>query len=455
MPKAKIRYVCHECGYDSPKWLGRCPGCAAWNTMVEEVVAKPAANPAAARSLPAARPRPITAVDTAGLPRLKTGIDEFDRVLGGGIVPGSLVLLGGDPGIGKSTLLLQVAGGIGVACGPVLYVSGEESAAQTRLRAERLGKLSDNLLVMTETNLEEIVSQAEALAPALVVVDSIQTMFSPDLPSAPGSVGQVRESTGRLLRFAKESGIPVVIIGHVTKDGNIAGPRLLEHMVDVVLYFEGERSYAFRVLRAMKNRFGATTESGLFSMEESGLVQVENPSALLLAERPQGVPGSVVLACLEGARPLLIEIQALVSTTCFGMPRRMAAGFDYNRLILLMAVLEKRVGLALGNQDAYVNAVGGIRTDEPAADLAVCLAIAASFRNLVIDPATAVMGEVGLTGEVRMISRVDLRVREAAALGFKRVVVPAGNLAGLKSRPAGLELIGACKVGEGMKAVMK
>lgn len=454
MSKTKIRFACQECGHDSPKWLGRCPGCGAWNSMVEEVVAKQPAAKAAARSLPSARPLPITAVDTAGLPRIKTGVGEFDRVLGGGIVPGSLVLLGGDPGIGKSTLLLQVAGGIGAACGRVLYVSGEESAAQTRLRAERLGKMSDNLLVMTETNLDEIIAQAEAIAPAMVVVDSIQTMFSPDLPSAPGSVGQVRESTGRLLRFAKESGIPVVIIGHVTKDGNIAGPRLLEHMVDVVLYFEGERSYSFRVLRAMKNRFGATTESGLFSMEEDGLTQVENPSALLLAERPQGVPGSVVLACLEGARPLLIEIQALVSTTCFGMPRRMAAGFDYNRLILLMAVLEKRVGLALGNQDAYVNAVGGIRTDEPAADLAVCLALVASFRNLAVDPATAVMGEVGLTGEVRMISRVDLRVREAAALGFKRVVVPAGNLAGLKARPAGLEIIGASNVMEAMEAVM-
>ena len=452
MSKTKIRFACQECGHDSPKWLGRCPGCGAWNSMVEEVVAKTAK--AGLQVLPAAKPQPITAVDTAGMPRLCTGIAEFDRVLGGGIVPGSLVLLGGDPGIGKSTLLLQVAGGISREVGAVLYVSGEESAAQTRMRAERLGKLRDNLFVMTETNLDEIITQAGAINPALVVVDSIQTMFSPDLPSAPGSVGQVRESTGRLLRFAKESGVPVVIIGHVTKDGNIAGPRLLEHMVDVVLYFEGERSYAFRVLRAMKNRFGATTESGLFSMEESGLAQVENPSALLLAERPQGAPGSVVLACLEGIRPLLIEIQALVSTTCFGMPRRTAAGFDYNRLILLLAVLEKRVGLALGNQDAYVNAVGGIRTDEPAADLAVCLALVSSFRNIAIDPGTVVMGEVGLTGEVRMISRVELRIREAAALGFKRAVIPAGNLAGLKLRPPGLEIIGVSNVPEAMEAVM-
>jgi DNA repair protein RadA/Sms len=448
--KPKISFVCQECGNDSPKWLGRCPACGAWNSMVEELAVKPSPS---GRLLPPAKPQPITAVDTSSLPRLTTGVSEFDRVLGGGIVPGSLVLLGGDPGIGKSTLLLQVAGDISRTAGPVLYASGEESAAQTRLRAERLERLSEKLLIMTETNLEEIVAQAGALKPALVVVDSIQTMYGPDLSSAPGSVSQVRECTGRLLRFAKESGIPVVIIGHVTKDGNIAGPRLLEHMVDVVLYFEGERSYSFRVLRAMKNRFGATTESGLFSMEEGGLIQVANPSALLLAERPQGAPGSVVLACMEGIRPLLIEIQALVSTTCFGMPRRMAAGFDYNRLILLMAVLEKRVGLALGNQDAYVNAVGGIRIDEPAADLAVCLALVASFRNVAIDPMTVVMGEIGLTGEVRMVPRIELRVKEAAALGFARAVLPAGNLAGLKLRPPGLEIIGVNNVTEAMEAV--
>jgi DNA repair protein RadA/Sms len=380
-------------------------------------------------------------------------VKEFDRVLGGGIVPGSLILLGGDPGIGKSTLLLQVAGEMSQAHGPVLYVSGEESASQTRIRAERLEKLHDNLLIMTETNLDEITAQAGQIKPCLLVVDSIQTMYSPELPSAPGSVGQVRESTGKLLRFAKDSSVPVVIIGHVTKEGNIAGPRLLEHMVDVVLYFEGERSYSFRVLRAMKNRFGSTTESGLFGMEESGLTQVSNPSQLLLSERPEGAPGSVVLACLEGVRPLLIEIQALVSTTCFGMPRRMAAGFDYNRLILLMAVLEKRVGLMLGNQDAYVNAVGGIKVDDPAADLAVCLALASSFRNAAVNAHTAVMGEVGLTGEVRMVARADLRVREAAALGFKRIVIPAGNTAGLKFGQPGLEIIGVKDVGEAMEAV--
>jgi len=448
--KTKIQFVCQECGFDSPKWLGRCPGCEAWNTMVEEIAVKQADR---SRQLPPAKPRPITEVDTGAVPRLSTGVREFDRVLGGGIVPGSLILIGGDPGIGKSTLLLQVAGEMSQTYGSVLYVSGEESATQTRLRAERLGKLNDNLLVMTETNLDDISTEACRIKPSLLIIDSIQTMYSPELASAPGSVGQVRECTGKLLRFAKDRGIPVVIIGHVTKEGNIAGPRLLEHMVDVVLYFEGERSYAFRVLRAMKNRFGATIDSGLFSMEENGLVEVKNPSSLLLAERPQGVPGSVVLACLAGVRPLLIEIQALVSTTCFGMPRRTAAGFDYNRLILLLAVLEKRVGLLLGNQDAYVNAVGGIKIDEPAADLAVCLALASSFRNVAIDPHTVVMGEVGLTGEVRMVGRADLRVREAAALGFKKVIIPAGNVAGLKIDVVSLKVIGVNNVEEAMEAV--
>lgn len=452
MVKIKVHYVCQECGSDSPKWLGRCPGCEAWNTMVEEVLSKSEGNKLhpAGRS---AKPRPITEVDNLPVPRLATGVGEFDRVLGGGIVPGALILIGGDPGIGKSTLLLQIACTVSHAYGAVLYVSGEESAAQTKMRAERLNKLSDKLLIMTETNLEEITVAANNLKPALMIIDSIQTMYSPEIPSAPGSVGQVRESTGKLLRLAKESGIPIAIIGHVTKEGNIAGPRILEHMVDVVLYFEGEKSYTFRVLRAIKNRFGSTHESGIFSMEEEGLVEVKNPSGLLLCERPESAPGSVVLACMEGVRPLLIEIQALVSTTCFGMPRRMAAGFDYNRLILLMAVLEKRVGLMLNNQDAYVNAVGGIKITEPAADLAVILAVASSFRNISLDAQTVVMGEVGLTGEVRMVSRVDVRISEAANMGFKKFVIPTGNLAGLKMRKQGLQIIGVSNVIEAMKEV--
>jgi DNA repair protein RadA/Sms len=400
-----------------------------------------------------AKPRPITQVDNFPVPRLATGVGEFDRVLGGGIVPGALILIGGDPGIGKSTMLLQVACSVSQTYGAVLYVSGEESAGQTKMRAERLNKLSDKLLIMTETNLDEITVAANQLKPALLIIDSIQTMYSPEIPSAPGSVGQVRESTGKLLRLAKESGIPIAIIGHVTKEGNIAGPRILEHMVDVVLYFEGEKTYAFRVLRAIKNRFGSTHESGIFSMEEDGLMEVKNPSGLLLSERPESAPGSVVLACLEGVRPLLIEIQALVSTTCFGMPRRMAVGFDYNRLILLMAVLEKRVGLMLANQDAYVNAVGGIKITEPAADLAVILAVASSFRNVSLDAQTVVMGEVGLTGEVRMVSRVDIRISEAATMGFKRFVIPAGNLTGLKIKQQGLKIVGVSNVLEAMEAV--
>ncbi len=451
MAKTKIQFVCQSCGYISSKWLGHCPGCDEWNSIVEEQIIP---SNLGIKAVAGSKPQPLHEVDSSNVPRRNTGIAEFDRVLGGGIVPGSLLLIGGDPGIGKSTLLLQTAASISRQQGSsVLYVSGEESAAQTKMRAERIGELQKNLLVMTETNLEEILSQANALKPVLLVIDSIQTMFSQDIPSAPGSVGQVRESTGKLLRFAKGTNIPVAIIGHVTKEGNIAGPRLLEHMVDVVLYFEGERNYAFRILRAIKNRFGSTSESGIFAMEETGLVQVSNPSALLLSERPCGVPGSVVFAGMEGMRPLLLEIQALVSKTCFGMPRRMAVGFDYNRLLLLMAVLEKRVGLALSEQDAYVNAVGGIKTVEPAADLAVALAIISSFRNVVVHAQTVVMGEIGLTGEIRMVSRVEQRITEAATLGFKRFVVPLGNFKNLKIHRSDLQIVGVSQLTEAMEAV--
>ncbi len=452
LAKVKIRFVCQECGHDAPQWLGKCPGCAAWNSMVEEVVSK-SETKIRHNSNEGTKPRPITEVDNLPVPRLATGVGEFDRVLGGGIVPGALILIGGDPGIGKSTMLLQVACSVSQVYGKVLYVSGEESAVQTKMRAERLNKLSEQLLIMTETDLEEITLVANRLKPALMIIDSIQTMYSSEIPSAPGSVGQVRESTGKLLRLSKESGIPIAIIGHVTKEGNIAGPRILEHMVDVVLYFEGDKSHAFRILRAIKNRFGSTHESGIFSMEEDGLLEVKNPSGLLLMERAESAPGSVVLACMEGIRPILIEIQALVSTTCFGMPRRMAAGFDYNRLILLMAVLEKRVGLMLANQDAYVNAVGGIKITEPAADLAVILAVASSFRNISLDSQTVVMGEVGLTGEVRMVSRVDIRIKEAAKLGFKRFVIPTGNVKGLRINQQEIKIVGVCNVIEAMEAV--
>lgn len=453
LSKVKVRFACQECGHESAKWLGRCPGCGAWNTLVEEVAVRKDARGSFFTGGAAAKPMPITEVDAASFPRMETGMKEFDRVLGGGIVPGAMVLIGGDPGIGKSTLLLQAACSISGKYGRVLYVSGEESAAQTRMRAERLNRLHDEMLIMTETNLEAIIQTAAQLKPALLVIDSIQTMYSQDVPSAPGSVGQVRDCTAKLLRLAKERNIPIAIIGHVTKDGNIAGPRLLEHMVDVVLYFEGERNYAFRVLRAIKNRFGATSESGIFAMEEDGLAEVKNPSGILLAERPEGAPGSVVLASMEGVRPLLIEIQALVSTTCFGMPRRTAVGFDYNRLILLLAVLEKRVGQMLANQDCYVNAVGGIRIGEPAADLPVALAIASSFRNTPLDPRTVVIGEVGLTGEVRLVSRMEERISEAVNLGFRRFVIPSGNVGGLKGKRSGVEIIGVASVQEAMEAV--
>lgn len=366
------------------------------------------------------------------LQRQETGIHEIDRVLGGGIVPGSLILLAGDPGIGKSTLLLQVSNTIGHRYGSVLYASGEESELQTKMRAQRLNIHGDGCYIVAETNLEAILQSALTLRPNLLVIDSIQTMCIETVESAPGSVSQVREGTARLLRFAKDTGIPVVIIGHVTKEGNIAGPRMLEHMVDVVLYFEGERNYHFRVLRVMKNRFGSTSETGIFGMDETGLTEVENPSALLLAERSDDQAGSVVIACMEGIRPLLVEVQALATPTVFGMPRRTAIGYDYNRLIILLAVLEKRIGLRLGTQDVYVNVIGGIRVAEPAADMAMALAITSSFRDLPIHRGTVVMGEVGLTGDVRMIPRVDMRIKEAMKMGFKRFIIPSGNKDSLK-----------------------
>lgn len=425
MARAKVLYVCQNCGYQASAWLGRCPECGEWNTLVEEVDRKSAS--AAAKQLGLSSgmaPRTMAAIDVQNSPRTATGIGEFDRVLGGGLVPGSLVLVGGDPGVGKSTLVLDAAMRISGAGRRVLYVSGEESAEQTKLRAMRIGEAGDNLYVLTETNLDVIVREVEKLAPAIVVIDSIQTMHNPELPTAAGSVGQVRECTARLLRMAKESGPSVIIIGHMTKDGAIAGPRLLEHMVDVVLQFEGDRSYSFRVLRAVKNRFGSTSESGIFSMEEGGLMQVSNPAGLFLEEHKNAVPGAVVTACLEGTRPMLVEIQALVAATPFGMPRRTAVGFDYNRVTMLLAILEKRLGFALGNQDAYVNVVGGMRVSEPAADLAVVTALVSSFRDQAVPPHTLVLGEVGLTGEVRRVGSIARRVKEAKALGFTRFIVP-------------------------------
>jgi DNA repair protein RadA/Sms len=447
--KAKTVFLCRECGFDSPKWLGRCPNCNQWNTMVEEKIQS--VQIAATQSGKSAQPQRIKEFTDDGDLRQPTGIGELDRVLGGGIVAGSLILVGGDPGIGKSTLLLSAASQFSRRHGNVLYVSGEESAAQTGLRARRTGAMEEKMWVLAEINLETILEAALKMQPVLMVIDSIQTMFCQGVPGATGSISQVRESTGRLLRFAKESNIPVLIVGHVTKDGSIAGPRLLEHMVDTVLYFEGERNYAFRVLRPIKNRFGTIAESGIFSMERQGLVEVKNPSQFFLAERGEHTSGSAITACLEGIRPLLIEIQALVSTTCFGLPRRTTAGLDVNRLALLLAVMEKRQGMLLGNQDVYVNAVGGFCLSEPAADLAVILAVASSFRERAVDRSVVAIGEVGLTGEIRMVPRIVQMVREAANLGFGKVIVPWGNLAELKKEDVNVELIGAKNLSQAME----
>ena len=427
MAKIKIQYVCQSCGYTTAKWLGKCPECGQWDSLVEEAVTpeKPQSF-LAVKETP--KPKTLGSVSITDVKRMKTGIREFDRVLGGGIVPGSLVLLGGDPGIGKSTIVLDASMKFSHNGIKVLYVSGEESEAQTAMRAQRLGEAGDALLVMTATDLEAILVQAQQVNPALLVIDSIQTMYNAEFETAAGSVGQVRECTAKLLRFAKNTGIAVLIIGHVTKDGNIAGPRLLEHMVDVVLQFEGERSYSFRVLRALKNRFGSTNESGIFSMEDSGLKEVANPSGLFLEKREISVPGSVVCACMEGNRPLLVEMQALVARTPYGMPRRTAVGFDYNRVTMLLAILEKRLGMDFGTQDAYINVVGGVKVTEPAADLAVVAAIVSSYRNKPVAQGILAVGEVGLTGEVRRVGFVERRIKEAQNLGFTKFVVPAGKL---------------------------
>lgn len=432
MAKIKIHYVCQCCGYITTKWLGKCPECGQWDSMVEEVAA-PESKASFLYVKENPQPKTLDSVSIGELQRMETGIREFDRVLGGGIVPGSLVLLGGDPGIGKSTIVLDASMKFSKNGIKVLYVSGEESEAQTAMRAKRLGDSGNGLLIMTATDLSVILAQAQEVKPAVLVIDSIQTMYNAEFETAAGSVGQVRECTAKLLRFAKSTGIAVLIIGHVTKEGNIAGPRLLEHMVDVVLQFEGERSYSFRVLRALKNRFGSTNESGIFSMEENGLKEVANPSGLFLEKRSSAVPGSVVCACLEGARPLLVEIQALVARTPYGMPRRTAVGFDYNRVNMLLAILEKRLGMDFGTQDVYVNVVGGVRVTEPAADLAVVAAIVSSYKNKVVMPGILAVGEVGLTGEVRRVGFAERRIKEAQNLGFGKFVIPAGNLSSKKS----------------------
>ena len=433
MAKTKYKFVCQSCGYTTAKWLGRCPECGAWDSLVEEAeVATSGRNsksylPTGGEKI---KPRTIASVAQVKVERLATGIHEFDRVLGGGVVPGSLVLLGGTPGIGKSTILLDAGLRYGQQGIKVLYVSGEESEEQTAMRAVRLGgaKANENLLIMTATDLDAILAQANALQPRLLIIDSIQTMYNPELPTAAGSVGQVRECTAKLLQFAKTTNIAVLVIGHVTKDGNIAGPRLLEHMVDVVLQFEGDRSYAFRVLRALKNRFGSTEESGIFSMEAGGLAQVANPAGLFLEDRDGEAAGSLIGACMEGNRPIMVEFQALVAKTPYGMPRRTAVGFDYNRVNMLLAILERRFGLDFGMYDAYVNVVGGMRITEPAADLAVAAALVSSYRNRPVPKGALCFGEVGLTGEVRRVSAPERRIMDGINLGFTKFIVPDSQL---------------------------
>jgi DNA repair protein RadA/Sms len=429
MKKTKTAFFCQNCGYESPKWIGKCPGCGEWNRFAEEPT-KATDSRVPPEYQFNEKPRSIDTVEADEKGRLKTGMDEMDRVLGGGIVAGSAILVGGDPGIGKSTLLLQVMHRLASGGRKVLYVTGEESASQIKLRADRIGASSKNLYVLVEVALENILKYIKEVGPAAVVIDSIQTVYCSLLSSAPGSVGQVREASERLIIFSKKTGIPVFLVGHVTKDGSIAGPKVLEHMVDTVLYFEGDSGHSYRIIRGIKNRFGPTNEIGVFEMRDRGLVEVSNPSEYFLTERPEGVAGSVVVASIEGTRPILVELQALVVSTSFGMPRRTAIGVDTNRVSLLVAVMDKVGGLHLGNHDIFVNVAGGVKLSEPAVDLGITAAIASSFLDRPIDPKTVVFGEVGLTGEVRGINQMEVRVREAERMGFRRCILPKTQLRG-------------------------
>jgi DNA repair protein RadA/Sms len=446
MTKARTVFLCQNCGNESPKWLGRCPECNQWNSYVERVLSP----------IRAAKPKPIgqelSRVSIEGLARLILPFSEFNRVLGGGIVPGSLVLIGGDPGIGKSTLVLQVAGMVAQEGGEVLYVSGEESVPQIKLRAERLGLVGERLYLLPEAALENILEYGQELLPQLMVIDSVQTVYLEGLASAAGSVGQLRECTLRLMQWAKSSGVPVLLVGHVTKDGTIAGPHVLEHIVDVVLYLEGERFSSFRLLRGVKNRFGSTNEVGVFEMRDRGLVEVDNPSQAFLSQRAESAIGSVIVPTLEGTRPLLVEIQALTSPSSFGLPRRTANGVDFNRLVLIAAVLNRRAGVALSNQDIIVNVVGGIKISEPAADLGIALAIGSSFRGIRAKPNMVAIGEVGLSGELRAVSQLERRLAEAAKLGFNACLLPASAQTWVTSLP--IEPIAVSSLSQALKVAL-
>jgi DNA repair protein RadA/Sms len=445
----KYIFVCQNCGYQSLKWVGRCPECNQWNTFAEEI---PAQEKRGVMSSSMCKPQMINSISIDPEHRFKTGIREFDRTLGGGLIPGSLILLGGDPGIGKSTLILQVAGGLSGQGLKSLYISGEESPQQIRLRARRLSIDAENLYVLTGTCIEDLFDSITGLKPDVLIIDSIQTIYTNALPSAPGSVGQLRDVSARFLRFAKESNTPVFLIGHVTKEGAIAGPKVLEHVVDTVLYFEGDSSHMFRIVRAVKNRYGSTNEIGVFEMKESGLKQIGNPSRIFLEERPQGASGSMVIPCIEGTRPVLVEIQALVGPSPLGMPRRTAIGVDHNRISLLVAVLGKRVGIEMGDQDIFVNVAGGLKVDEPAADLGIVSAMISSFLNKPVSGDMVIFGEVGLTGEVRGVSQPESRINEAKKLGFAKCIVSKSNMESCAS-VTGIRMVGIDSVKELMESL--
>ena len=452
-PQAKTVFICTECGYESAKWLGKCPGCNAWNTLEEEIISasKGKADITRIGSFKAAA-TPLSKINISSEPRYITGIDELDRVLGGGIVKGSVTLLSGDPGIGKSTILLQICNSLQSSL-KILYVSGEESATQIKMRAERIGVKSDSVSVMTETDTLSVCEYIKTSKPDLVMIDSIQTMQIAELSSAPGSIVQVRECTNMLLRTGKSLEIPIIIVGHVNKGGDIAGPKVMEHIVDTVLYFEGERNQSYRILRGIKNRFGSTNEIGVFEMTETGLNEVPNPSAMLLSGRMSNVSGGCITCIMEGTRPILAEVQGLATPSGFGNPRRTATGFDYNRLNLLLAVLEKRIGVNFSNHDAYINIVGGMRVDEPAADLAVALSLVSGMKDIPIDEKTIAFGEIGLSGEIRSVPRVNSRISEAARLGFTRCILPKSSLKQISSCPADLELCGVRSLKEAIELI--
>lgn len=459
MSKSVTKYYCQECGYESLKWLGRCPGCEKWNTLVEEIVQPLSISDRGAASFSSMpqEPKLLSQIELSTVERLKSNLNEFDRVLGGGIVPGMLILIGGDPGIGKSTLLLQVSSLLSSnakgdnPCNKVLYVTGEESIQQIKLRADRLNIKTDNLYILSECNMSYILTQVEHLMPQMVVIDSIQTVYMPEVSSSPGSVSQIRECTTALMYLAKGKSIPIFVVGHVTKEGSIAGPKVLEHIVDTVLYFEGDEQYTYRILRTIKNRFGSTNEIGVFEMLETGLVEINSPSAAFLSQKPQGVSGSVVTAAIEGTRPILVEIQALVSPTNFGLPRRESFGIDYNRMSILLAILEKKIGLHLGQYDVFVNVAGGMKVAEPAVDLSVACSVVSSLLDRVVPSSIIIFGEVGLSGEVRSVSFVEKRIEEALKLGFKQCVLPISNKERLK-KDTPINLMGVGTLMEALKA---